>query len=412
MITGNVTHVGAGSSVSFSNSGVTASCISVSSSTQLTATVTVAAGASLGTSNLTVTTGSEVATGTGLFTVTAGTPVITAINPNSGLQGQVLTGVVITGNFTHFAAGSTVSFSNINVTASNISVTSSTQLTATVTIAAGAALGSSNVTVTTGSEVATGANLFTVGNGTPVITAISPNIGAQGQVLTGVVITGNFTHFAAGSTVSFSNINVTASNISVTNSTQLTATITIAAGAATGPSNVTVTTGTEVATGGNLFTITTGTPIITAISPNTGQQGKVLTGVVITGNFTHFAAGSTVSFSNINVTASNISVTNATQLTATITIAAGAATGPSNVTVTTGTEVATGGNLFTIASGTPVVSAISPNAGQQGQVLTGVVITGSFTHFATGSAVSFSNAGVTASNVSVTSATPTQGPRR
>jgi hypothetical protein len=50
----------------------------------------------------------------------------------------------------------------------------------------------------------------------------------------------------------------------------------------------------------------------------------------------------------------------------------------------------------------PAVSTISSTSGQQGQVLTGVQITGQFTRFAAGSALSFSNTGVTASSITVT----------
>ena len=299
-------------------------------------------------------------------------PAVSAISPTSGQQGQVLTGVQITGQFTHFAAGSAVSFSNTGVTAGSITVTDATHLTATVTIAAGATTGASSVTVTTGSEVATGSNLFTVSSGTASVSTISSTTGQQGQVLTGVQITGQFTHFAAGSAVSFSNAGVTASSITVTDATHLTATVTIAAGASTGVSSVTVTTGSEVATASNLFTVSSGTAAVSAIRPTSGQQGQVLTGVQITGQFTHFAAGSAVSFSNTGVTASSITVTDATHLTATVTIAAGATAGAFSVTVTTGSEVATGSNLFTVSSGTALISTISSTTGQQGQVLTGV----------------------------------------
>ena len=238
-----------------------------------------------------------------------------------------------------------------------MTVTDATHLTATVTIAVGATTGASSVTVTTGSEVATGSSLFTVSSGTASVSTISSTTGQQGQVLTGVQITGQFTHFAAGSAVSFSNTGVTASSMTVTDATHLTATVTIAAGATTGVSSVTVTTGSEVATGSNLFTVSSGTAIVSAISPTAGQQGQVLAGVQITGQFTHFAAGSAVSFGNTGVTASSITVTDATHLTATVTIAAGTTTGVSSVTVTTGSEVAAGSNLFTVSLATVVTVA-------------------------------------------------------
>ena len=242
----------------------------------------------------------------------------------------------------------------------------------------------------------------------PAVSVISPTSGKQGQVLTGVQITGQFTHFVAGtSTVSFSNTGVTASAVTVTSATQLTATLTINTTAATGTSNVTVTTGSEVATGSSLFTVTAGTPVVLSLNPASGAQGTAPTGVVITGRFTHFTSGTpAVTFSNPGVTASAIVVTDATHLTATLTITPTAALGASNVTVTTGSEVATGSSLFTVTAGTPVVSTISTTSGKQGQTITNVQITGQFTHFTSGTpAVSFSNTGVSAVVTTVTDAT-------
>ena len=157
---------------------------------------------------------------------------------------------------------------------------------------------------------------------------------------------------------------MTASGITASDTTHLTATLTIAAGAATGASSVTVTTGSEVATGSGLFTVTAGTPAVQSLSTASGQQGQSVPSVTITGVFTHFTAGSLVTFGNPGVTASGITLTDATHLTATLTIAAGAATGASNVTVTTGSEVATGSNLFTVTAGTPVAApTFTPTAG-------------------------------------------------
>jgi RHS repeat-associated protein len=409
-VVGANTHFASGTTtVSFANSGITPSAVTVTDATHLTVTATIGIAAATGAGNVTVTTGTEVVTLANGFTVAAGTPAVSAISPTNGQQGQVLTGVQIAGQFTHFAAGtSAVSFGNTGVTASAVTVTDATHLTATLTIAAGAATGATSVTVTTGAEVATVSAAFTVAAGTSVVSTISPATGQQGQVLTGVQITGQFTHFAAGtSAVTFGNTGVTASAVTVTDATHLTATVTIAAGAATGATSVTVTTGAEAAAASAAFTVTAGTPVVSAISPATGQQGQVLTGVQITGQFTHFAAGtSAVTFGNTGVTASAVTVTDATHFTATVTIAAGAATGATSVTVTTGAEAATASAAFTVTAGTPVVSTISPATGQQGQVLTGVQFTGQFTHFAAGtSALSFGNTGVTASAVTVTDAT-------
>ena len=198
-------------------------------------------------------------------------------------------------------------------------------------------MGATSVTVTTGTEAASGT--FTVTAGTPVLTTIAPSSGQQGQTLT-VQITGQYTHFGASSAVSFGNSGVTAGTVTVTDATHLTATVTAAATAAVGATSVTVTTGTEVVAATGTFTVTAGTPVLSTVAPSSGQQGQTLT-VQITGQYTHFGASSAVSFGNSGVTAGTITVTDATHLTATVTVAATAAVGATSVTVTTGTEVAT-----------------------------------------------------------------------
>ena len=187
--------------------------------------------------------------------------------------------------------------------------------------------------------------------------------------------------------------------ITVTDATHLTATVTVAATAAVGATSVAVTTGAEVVSG--TFTVTGGTPVLSTVAPSSGQQGHTLT-VQITGQYTHFGASSAVSFGNSGVTAGTVTVTDATHLTATVTVAATAAVGATSVTVTTGTEAASA--TFTVTAGTPVLTTIAPSSGQQGQTLT-VQITGQYTHFGASSAVSFGTSGVTAGTVTVTDAT-------
>src|SRR4029077_16977121 len=73
-------------------------------------------------------------------------PTLTSISPNSGVQGQSVS-VTLTG--TNFVAGATIGLSGAGITVSNTTVLSTTQITATFTIAGSAATGGQNVTVTT-----------------------------------------------------------------------------------------------------------------------------------------------------------------------------------------------------------------------------------------------------------------------
>jgi sugar lactone lactonase YvrE len=333
-----------GATVSINNAGVTVSNVSVVSSTQISATFTIAATATVGAANVTVTTSAGTSNAV-TFTITSPAPTLTSISPNSGAQGTAVT-VTLTG--TNFISGATVGISNAGVAVSNVTVVSATQITATFTIASNATTGAANVTVTT-SGGTSNAVTFTITAAAPTLTSISPNSGAQG---TAVPVTLTGTGFISGATVSISNAGVAVSNVSVVSATQITATFTIAATATLGAANVTVTTsgGTSNAV---TFTITAAAPTLTTISPNSGVQG---TAVPVTLTGTNFTSGATVSISNAGVAVSNVVVVNATQITATFTIAGAAPLGAANVTVTASAGTS---NAVTFTVTAPPVVALS-----------------------------------------------------
>jgi hypothetical protein len=72
-------------------------------------------------------------------------PEVTSVNPSSGNQGQTLD-VIITG--TNFTGATVVSFGE-NITVNSFTVNNNTQITANITIAADAVLGTRDVSVTT-----------------------------------------------------------------------------------------------------------------------------------------------------------------------------------------------------------------------------------------------------------------------
>ncbi len=85
---------------------------------------------------------------------------------------------------------------------------------------------------------------------------------------------------------------------------------------------------------------------VTSITPDNGDPGETLTGVLIGG--TNFQAGAAVSF-NASIAIPSYHVDSATQITANITIDGGAAAGPRDVIVTQGGKINTGGTgLFTV----------------------------------------------------------------
>ena len=236
-----------------------------------------------------------------------------------------------------------------------MTVNNATSATAVISIDPAAAVGNRAVTLTTNPEVASSAsNAFQVVAGVPSAT-LNPNFGVQGNNPT-IAINGAFTNFTSGVTaVSFGN-GISTGTVTVNGPTQASVPIQIGAGATLGTRNVTITTGSQQAQA--TFTVTAGQPTITSITPNSGVPGAANLTVTIAANFTNWVNQTTVvSFGpGISVGGGTVgqpgpvTVNNAGNLTASITIQAGATLGTRNVVVTTGAEQETAGNGFTVLS--------------------------------------------------------------
>jgi len=108
---------------------------------------------------------------------------VTSLGTASGRQGERLN-VVVNGSNTSFASYSSPTFGS-GITVNGVAVTNDTQLTADITIQPDAALGTRDVNVITGNETpAPLVGSFTVTNGTPSITSISPDNGPWGTEVT------------------------------------------------------------------------------------------------------------------------------------------------------------------------------------------------------------------------------------
>ena len=374
-------------------SGITVTSLTIVSSTVATAVLTIDPNATIGKRDVTVSTGSEVATLSQGFTVASPTllPTITSVSPNSGPQGQGGP-VAIVGQNTHFVQGTTQVDFGTGITVSNVTVGCPTCLTVQLALAPTAPAGPHTVTVTTGTEVVSLVGGFTVIPGTPILLTINPAGALQGQTVP-VAVTGQYTHFTQGTTqVSFSGTGVTAPSVSVTSSTSLTAQVQVAANAAISTRDFTVTTGTEVVTVSAVFKIVAGVPTLTLLTPGSGQQGQTLP-VAITGQFTHFVQGTTQVSFGAGITTNSVTVTDATDLTAQITIAPNATVGTQSLTVTTGTEVLTAPNAFAIQPATIIIFSLDPGGSYQGQTLS-VSIVGQGTHFVQGTTTANFGAGI------------------
>jgi hypothetical protein len=129
--------------------------------------------------------GSALADTTAVTGQVAATPTITSISPDNGDPGETLTGVLIIG--TDFEAGAAVSFNGTGVTAANVTVVTSTNITANITIDAGATTGLRDVIVTQGGKTGTGAGLFTVN--AVFITVTAPSAISLGLMTAGSITT-------------------------------------------------------------------------------------------------------------------------------------------------------------------------------------------------------------------------------
>ena len=283
-LTGQFTNWVNGTSVASFGSGITVNSTTVTNATSAVANITISPTATLGSRNVTVTTGVQVASITGGFTVLAGVPTILTSSPGTGQAGATLN-LTITGQFTTFQQAFTSVSLGDGITTNFVTVNSTTQLTANITIPSNASTGSTYVSVTTNGSTLTLNNAFTVTPGTPVITQINPNVGTTGQT-ENVTIIGLYTEWVNGTTtVSFgtSSSDITVNTVTVNSATNLTANITISATAPLGPVEVTTTTHSEVENVPGGFTVQPSSPpspSLLSLSPGAYGGGLPLNGFV------------------------------------------------------------------------------------------------------------------------------------
>lgn len=368
MVTGSQTNFASGVTTASFGGGIQVTSVSVVDLLHANVGITIPNSTPTGAYNVTLTTGGETATILGGFTVTTGSASISQVQPPTGNQGETNANVQLTGLFTHWVNGTSTASFGAGITVNSLTVTSSTSATANITISAAAATGSRDVSVTTGSEVATLTGGFSVLAGVPALTQASPGT-AQAGSTGNIVITGQFTTFQQGfSSVSMGS-GVTVNFVTVNSITQLTANITVAGNAGTGPRNITVTTNSQQVTLNNGLTITAGTPVITEITPNIGNPGQNNLNVTIYGQYTNWVNGTTVAAFGGGVVVNTTTVSNATTLTANISIPSGAALGPVDVTTTTNSEVESVPAGFTIQAASipaPYLLSLSPGPNVSG----------------------------------------------
>jgi hypothetical protein len=253
---------------------------------------------------------------------------------------------------------------------------------------------SATVTAISGSV---SSNAVTVGRGTqiePILTSLSPSVGAPGQSLT---VTINGLNFQPGATASFGT-GISVNGVDFVSSTAVRAHITISPSASEGERTVTLTNpdgGSGDLVDGFLVSLSGGipgvSPTVTAVAPPNANQGDNLV-LTITGM--NFQPGAQVSFTPGGIVINSVNVVSATQIQANISVSGFAAAGDRDVTV-----VNPGGASDTLASAflviaPPTVSQVTPLSGNPGQMIVSVEINGA--NFQSGATVSF-GAGITVS---------------
>ena len=251
--------------------GIDVTSFSIDSDTQITANIVIANRAFVGTRFVGVGTPAGRGTLPAGFSVTSDAPTVTGVNPATGNQGATLTGVTLTGiNFTNTTK---VSFGGgINVT--SFDVVSDTQITADITIANRAFVGTRFVTVVNESGHGTMSAGFSVTKFAPIVNSVNPSTDVQGATLTGITITG--TNFTGATAVSFGGgIDVT--GFTVNGDTQIMANIVIANGAAVGSRFVTVLNQSGKGIDPTGFNVTKNESIVTPSSTTTATPPKSTT---------------------------------------------------------------------------------------------------------------------------------------
>ena len=310
---------------------------------------------------------------------------ISNVSPGAGQIGNSVR-VTIAGLYSHFAqTTSVVSVGGTGVTVSGVAITagSTTQLSATFTIAANAPVGPRTVTVTSGSEVATLAASFVVApNSGLTLSTINPNSAAQG-VSPGVEIQAINSHFAQGVTTANFGSGVTITGIAVNSPTDMTVWLWIDPLAPAGGRTVTVVTGSEFAVATNGFTVTPSGASIVGVAPPTPVPPGSNATLTLTGVGTHWVSPATsVSFGG-GIISGAVTVSSYTSLTVSISVGAQVGAGTYGVTTATNGEIAMLNSAVTVPASTPLISGVAPSTGVQGATFD-VFVSGTNTNFTTG----------------------------
>ena len=325
--------------------GGTVGPITVVSDSQITTTFTFSATTTVGGKTVNVTAPGGTSNGLTFMVTAPTTPTLTSITPSTGLRGTAVP-VTLVGN--NFVPGqTTIAVTNGGITVSGFTVDSATSATATFTIATTASTTAPhNVTVTvTGNAAASNALPFTVTG--PALTAIAPTSGFLNTTVP-VTFTGTNLSGVNGVTGLSAGVTLVTNSLTVVSSTEVTASLAIAATATTGVKNVGLSTTAIGNTNtvaftvqGAAVTISAPTPTLAPTTPNTATETATMT-----------VSNSATANGNLTLTAAP----------AIVPVPANPAFSITGGTCASGTVVAPGGSCTIIVQYAPGASTATVNA--------------------------------------------------
>ena len=386
-VTGSLTNFQQGATDISFGAGINVGQKTVISETELTVSISLTAGATVGARDVIATTGGEVATLSNGFTVVSSTPPqLDSVTPAEGAQGQTLT-LTFEGSNTQFTSGTPTLTIGSSIAIKALTVVDANTITADINIDALALTGSRQGSLTAGGT--TFPFNFTVLASGAAIVGVTPPSGPQGGTVN-VLVTGDATHWQQGTTTaSFPNqcVEPIVNLITITSATSAVLNLQIPAGACVGPHLLQLATGGEVVT--TSFGVYQATPSV-GLSPSNAMVGTSLT-VNFVGQFTHFNNGTTAVIDGTDVDIESFDVSSPASATARFAIAADAAPGLRTVTLTTpqgqgAFEIVTA--AFAVGSTVASLTAIEPFHATPGST-TSVTIRGSFTTFDQTTSVGF-----------------------
>jgi hypothetical protein len=341
-ITGLNTHFASGTTQVLFGAQITVNSVTVFDATHLTANITtsylngsVLTASPAGWQQVYVNTGAEQVLG-GFFVEG---PTFVSVVPSSAAQGSTVD-VTITGSLTNWVQGQTEAILGAGVTVKNLTITSPTTATATISVSPTAPVGGNSVVMITGSEIESGAGFTVTPSAAQILSILPPGCSVINSVLTcnGVSlpsgslpwqvmqlqtstlnIVGQDTHWLQGETsVSFGS-GVAVDSLTVTSPTTATVQITVLSGSPVGYATLTTYTDGETVTLPQAIDIEQGFPTLLATTPSGAQQGNTLN-LQILGRFTHWQQGvTTVSF-NRDITVNAFTVVDSDSAIANITV--------------------------------------------------------------------------------------------